>query len=45
MKEKEFDKAIDFYRLLAKEEMEDEKIVNGVIIGPDLKLKQKLGYE
>ena len=41
MKEKEFEKSIDFYRLLTKEEMEDEKIVNGTIIGPRSKVKIK----
>jgi uncharacterized protein len=34
MNEKEFEKAIDFHRLQAKKEMENEKIVNGTIIGP-----------
>ena len=41
MNEKEFEKAIDFYRLLTKKEMEDEKIVNGTIIGPRSKVKMK----
>jgi uncharacterized protein len=34
MNKKEFDKAIDFYRSLAKNEMENEKIINGELLGP-----------
>lgn len=30
----EYKKAIDFYRSIAKKEMENEKIVNGTLIGP-----------
>ena len=41
MKEKEFEKAIDFYRDIAKKEMENEKIVNGTIIGPRSMVKKK----
>ena len=41
MKEKEFEKAVDYYRLLAKKEMENEKIINGNIIGPRFKVEKK----
>ena len=41
MKEKEFEKAIDFYRVKAKKEMENEKIVNGTFIGPRSMVKKK----
>ena len=41
MKEKEFEKAVDFYRLQAKKEMENEKIINGNIIGPRSKVERK----
>jgi predicted hydrocarbon binding protein len=39
MNKKEFEKAIDFYRSLAKKEMENEKIVNGTFIGPRSEVK------
>lgn len=39
MKEKEFEKAIKFYRSLAKKEMQNEKIVNGTLVGPRTKVK------
>src|SRR5665811_1526012 len=39
MNKKEFEKAIEFYRSLAKKEMENEKIVNGTLIGPRSSVK------
>lgn len=38
MNKKEYEKAIDFYRSLAKKEMEKEKVVNGIFIGPRSKV-------
>jgi uncharacterized protein len=38
---KEFKKAIDFYRFLAKKEMDNEKIVNGTFIGPRSKVENE----
>jgi predicted hydrocarbon binding protein len=39
MNEKEIQSAIKFYRSLAKKEMENEKIVNGTLIGPRSEVK------
>ena len=39
MNKKENDKAIEFYRSLAKKEIENEKIVDGVLIGPRSSVK------
>jgi len=41
MDKKEFEKAIKFYRTLAEKEMENEKIVNGVLLGPRSSVKLK----
>jgi hypothetical protein len=44
MNENEIETAIKFYRALAKKEMENEKIVNGTLIGPRSEVKtEKLG--
>jgi hypothetical protein len=34
MNKKKFEKAIDFYRSIARKEIADEKMVNGELIGP-----------
>jgi predicted hydrocarbon binding protein len=39
MNEKEIKNAIKFYRSLAKKEMENEKIINGTLIGPRSEIK------
>ena len=39
MNEKEIKNAIKFYRSLAKKEMENEKIINGTLIGPRSEVK------
>ena len=44
MNENEIETAIKFYRSLAKKEMENEKIVNGTLVGPRSEVKtEKLG--
>jgi uncharacterized protein len=41
MNKEEFEKAIKYYRYLSKIEMENEKIVNGTLIGPRSNVKTK----
>ena len=44
MDKKEFEKAIKFYRTIAEKELENEKIVNGVLLGPRSSVKtEKIG--
>ena len=39
MNKKDFEKAKEFYRSLAEKEIENEKIVDGVLIGPRSSVK------